>query len=200
MQLSIKTNFPDIQKQLDGLREDVRNKATPRALNRTIEQARTDMSREIRQEFVLSADEVRQQLRIRRAGFRRGQLTIEAALIGGRAKGRSLNLIRFIERKTTIAQGRKRAKAGTQNQLFVQIKRTGGKKSLGPKAFIGNKGRTVFERVGSKRLPIKPLRTIDVAQMFNTRRINQAVVRKMHEKFHAIFAREVAFYTRKFGR
>lgn len=200
MQLSIKTNFPDIQKQLDGLQQDIAQKASVRAVNRTIEQARTDMSREIRQEFVLSVDEVRQQLRIRRAGFKGGRLTIEAALVGGRPGGRSLNLIRFVERKTTIAEGKRRKKAGTQEQLFVKIKRAGGKKALGPKAFIGNKGRTVFERVGSKRLPIKPLRTIDVAQMFNTRRINDAVTRKMREKFPVIFAREVAFYTRKFGR
>jgi hypothetical protein len=199
VQLSIQTNFPDIQKQLEQMREDIASKATARAINRTIEQARTDMSREIRQEFVLTADEVRSQLRIRRASFRGGRLTIEAALIGGRANGRSLNLIRFVERKTTIAEGKRRKKAGTQEQLFVKIKRAGGKKALGPKAFIGNKGRTVFERVGAKRLPIRPLRTIDVAQMFNTRRINDAVTRKMREKFPAIFAREAAFYLRKFA-
>jgi hypothetical protein len=198
MQLSIKANFPAIQKQLDSLREDIASKATARAINRTIEQARTDMSREIRQEFVLTAEEVRSQLRIRRAGFSKGRLTIEAALIGGRPNGRSLNVIRFIERKVTLAEGKRRKKQGTQDQLFLKIKRSGGRKSLGPKAFIGNKGRTVFERVGKGRLPIKPIRTIDVAQMFNTRRINDAVTRKMREKFPAIFAREAAFYTRKF--
>lgn len=200
MQLSITTNFPAIQKQLDGLREDIASKATTRAINRTIEQAKTDMSREIRQEFVLSADEVRQQLRIRRAGFRRGQLTIEAALIGGKAKGRSLNLIRFIEKKPGKREQRKRDKAeGSRQQLRFQIKRAGGKKII-PGAFIGNKGRTVFIRQGAKRLPVKALRTVDVAQMFNTRRINDAVTRKMREKFPVIFAREVAFYTRKFWR
>ena len=199
MQLTISTNFPAIQKQLEQMRSDIAEKATARAVNRTIEQAKTDMSREIRQEFVLTADEVRQQLRIRRAGFKGGRFTIEAALIGGRPKGRSLNIIRFVERKVTRAEGKRRKKAGTQEQLFVQIKRTGGKKALGPKAFIGNKGRTVFERVGKGRLPIKPIRTIDVAQMFNTRRVNAAVVRKMREKFPVIFAREAKFYLSKFG-
>lgn len=199
MQLTISTNFPAIQKQLEQMRSDIAEKAAARAVNRTIEQAKTDMSREIRQEFVLTADEVRQQLRIRRAGFKGGRFTIEAALIGGRPKGRSLNVIRFIERKVTRAEGKRRKKAGTQEQLFVQIKRAGGKKALGPRAFIGNKGRTVFERVGKGRLPIKPIRTIDVAQMFNTRRVNEVVVRKMREKFPVIFAREAAFYLRKFG-
>jgi hypothetical protein len=199
MQLSITSNFPQVQRQLERLRGDIANKAAASAVNKTIEQARTDMSREIRKEFVISAEQVRQQLRIKRASYKGGSLTIEAALIGGRPKGRALNLIRFVEKKASLAEGRKRAKAGTQGEVFVQVKRTGGKKSLGPKAFIGNKGRTVFQRTGDKRLPIKPLRTIDVAQMFNTKRINEAVVRKVREKFPALFAREAAFYLQRFG-
>lgn len=211
MQLSIKTNFPDIQKQLDSLQQDIAQKASVRAVNRTIEQARTDMSREIRQEFVLTADEVRQQLRIVKAGFKGGQLTIQAALIGGKPKGRSLNLIRFVEKTVTLAAARRRMKAGEGGrqqlknggynnkalELRFKIKRTGGKKVI-KGAFIGNKGRTVFIRQGAKRLPIDALRTIDVAQMFNTKRINRAVVDKLKTKFPEIFAREVAFYTRKF--
>lgn len=199
MELSITTNFPEVQRQLERLHKDIAGKATTSAVNKTIEQARTDMSREIRQEFNITAEQVRQQLRIKRAFYKGGQLTIEAALIGGRPKGRALNLIRFVEKSATLAQGRKRAKAGTQNQVFVQIKRKGGKKPLGPKAFIGNKGRTVFERIGDKRTPIKPLRTIDVAQMFNTKSINTSVLRKVREKFPAIFQREAAFYLSKFG-
>ena len=212
MQLSIKTNFPEVQKQLDNLREDIRDKATVRAVNRTIEQARTDMSREIRQEFVLTAEEVRSQLRVTKAGFKGGQLSIQAALIGGKAKGRSLNLIRFVEKAVTLAAAKRRMKAGEGGrqqlrnggyndkalELRFKIKRTGGKKVI-KGAFIGNKGRTVFIRQGAKRLPIDALRTIDVAQMFNTKRINRAVLDKMRTKFPEIFAREAKFYLSKFG-
>jgi hypothetical protein len=197
--LSIQADFSDIQRRLDALQQDIGDRALARAVNRTIEQAKTDMSREIRQEFVMSADQVRQQLRIERASFKGGRLTIQAALIAGRKNGRSQNVIRFVEKKTSLAAGRKRAKAGTQSQVFVKIKRTGGFKPLGAKAFIGNKGRTVFERVGPGRLPIKPVRTIDVAQMFNTKRIRSAVIRKMQTKFPEIFAHEVQFYLQKFG-
>jgi hypothetical protein len=197
--LTVKTNFPEVQRKLDALRSDIRDKALVRAVNRTVEQARTDMSREIRSEFVLSAEQVRSQLRIVSARFVRGQAVIEARLVGGRRNGRSLNLIRFVEKTVTLAEGKRRKKAGTAGQLFVKIKRKGGRKSLGPKAFIGNKGRTVFQRVGKERLPIKALSTIDVAQMFNTKRINAAVVRKMREKFPAIVAHEIKFYTQKFG-
>jgi hypothetical protein len=198
MQLSITTNFPDVQRQLERLRQDIAGKASASAVNKTIEQARTDMSREIRAEFNLQASEVRQQLRIKRAYFKAGNLTIEAALIGGRPKGRALNLIRFVTNKGRLAK-RKGKGSKTSPGLMVQIKRTGGKKALGPNAFIGNAGRTVFQRTGDKRLPIKPLRTIDVAQMFNTKRINEAVVRKVREKFPALFAREAAFYLQRFG-
>jgi hypothetical protein len=213
VQLSIQTNFPSIQKQLEQMREDIASKATARAINRTIEQARTDMSREIRQEFVLTADEVRSQLKIRRATFKTGKLEITAALIGGKPKGRSLNMIRFVKKVVTLAAARRRMKAGEGGrqqlknggynnkalELEFKIKRTGPAKRV-KGAFIGNKGRTVFVRQkGSKRLPIDALRTIDVAQMFNAKRINRAVVNKMQAKFPEIFAREVAFYTKKFG-
>lgn len=197
--LSVRADFAGVQRKLDALQKDVRDQALVRAVNRTTEQARTDMSREIRAEFVMSAQQVREQLRVVRAGFKAGRAFIEASLIGGRAKGRSLNLIRFVERSTTLAESRRRLKQGTQASLFVKIKRQGGKKSLGPKAFIGNQGRTVFERVGDKRLPIKAKTTIDVAQMFNTKRINAAVLRKLRAKFPAIVDREIAFYVRKFN-
>ena len=198
MQISIKTNFPQVQKALDQLREDIADKATARAINRTMEQAKTDMGREIRKEFVLTADEVRAQLRVVRASFKGGRLFIQAALIGGRPKGRSLNLIRFVEQKAGKRELAKRKKAeGEKPQLRFKIKRAGGAQVI-PGAFIGNKGRTVFIRQGPKRLPVKALRTIDVAQMFNARRINSVVTSKIREKFPVIFAREAAFYLRKF--
>ena len=69
MQLSITTNFPEVQRKLDLLRSDVASKAAARAVNRTIQQARTAMSREIRQEFMVDARLLRERLRIKRATF-----------------------------------------------------------------------------------------------------------------------------------
>lgn len=199
MRLSIETNFRDVARQLKTLQQDIATKATASALNKTVAQAKTSMAREITKEFNLSAAEVREKLRIRRATARGGLVSIEAVLEAtGKAKGRGLNLIRFVEKSTSLAQARKRGKAGTLNQLHVQIKRTGGKKALGS-AFIANKGRTVFVRVGKERLPIKALTTIDVQQMFNTKRINGVVVKAIEDKFPRIFANEVRFYTAKFN-
>ena len=67
MKFDIKTNFPDVQRALIQLRTDVASKATASALNRTVAQAKTAMSREIRAEFNLSAGKVNESLRITRA-------------------------------------------------------------------------------------------------------------------------------------
>lgn len=199
VKLSIETNFRDVARQLKTLQQDIATKATASALNKVVAQAKTAMGREITREFNLPAAEVREKLRIRRATARGGLVAIEAVLEASRkAKGRGLNLIRFLEKSTSLAQARNRGKAGTLNQLHVQIKRTGGRKALGS-AFIGNKGRTVFVREGKARLPIKALTTIDVAQMFNTKRINAKVVQLIQQRFPAIFSNEVRFFTARFN-
>ena len=199
MQLTISTNFPKVQAALDALQADVRDRALASAINKTLEQAKTGMVREITAEFNVKAAYVRDRLRIRKAFFK-ARFEIEGSLIGGKAGAkRSANIIAFVERVVTLAEGKRRAKAGTREQLFVRIKKGGPAVPL-KGAFIGNDGRTVFERVGKSRLPIKPVQVIDVAQMFNTRRINAKVVQLMRDKFPDIFAREARFYTDRFNR
>jgi hypothetical protein len=206
MEIQITTNFPSVSARLARLQQDVGNRALASAVNKTLALARTQMTREITQEFAVSAGYVRDRLRIRRATARGGRLTIEGSLIGGGVRGRkrSANIIAFVEKSVTLAEARKRAKAGTRRALFVKIKRKGGKKLLegkyGHGAFIGNKGRTVFEREGDKRLPIRPVQTIDVAQMFNTRRINDAVVRLMRQRFGGIFDNEARVFIARFNQ
>ena len=199
MKLSITTNFPAVQRKLEQLRSDIAGKALVSAMNKTIDQAKTQMSREITAEFNVKSAYVKDRLRVRPASLKAGALRLEASLIGGDGKRRSANIIAFVERKVSLAEGRRRMKAGTLNQLFVKVKRTGATKPLGP-AFIGNKGRTVFVRQGKDRLPIKPVQVIDVAQMFNVKKINRAVVASMTEKFPAIFEREARFYLDRFNR
>jgi urease beta subunit len=186
--LSIATNFPDVKRQMDRLQSDIRDQATKRALDRTVEQARTEMQRQITGEFNLTARKVREKLFIRRASAKGGRFSLEAVLSSRDPSGkrRAINLINFQARQT---------KAG----LTFKVKKAGGR-SVIKSGFIGNKGRTAFKRVGKERLPIKPLQTIDVPQMFNTRRINAKVVKKIEAVFPVIFAREVNFYAQRFGR
>jgi hypothetical protein len=203
MEISISHNFPDVQRKLDRLQADVGNRALASAVNKTLAIGRTKMTREIASEFNVTAGYVRERLRIRRASARGARYTIEGGLIGGRGRKRAANIIAFIEKTVSLAEARKRAKAGTQRALFVRIKRKGGKKQVNGKyghgAFIGNKGRTVFEREGKARLPIQPVQTIDVPQMFNARRINEAVVRAMQLNFGRIFDAEARFFVAKFN-
>jgi hypothetical protein len=188
VKLTISHDFKAIERQLKTLQEDIAKKATVRALNRTVEQARTDMSREIRQTYNLSAAKVREKLFIKRARFTQGSLRIEAELSSSGPKGRrAVNIINFQARQT-------------KKGLTAKIKKQGGRVLVAKRGFIGNKGRTAFTRVGDERLPIRPLQTIDVPQMFNAKRINSVVVRKIREKFPTIWEREVRYYTARFGK
>jgi len=201
MQINIRTNFPDVAKALGDVQDKLASQVLARSLNRTIEQARTEMSRQIRAEYNLSAAKVGEKLRIKRATFTKGQFEMAAELFSKNPDNRrgSINLINFSARET---------KAG----LTFKIKKRGGRGKIGP-GFIGNKGQTAFIRtgeqkrvmtrgvnVGKLREPIRPLRTIDVPQMFNTRRINAAVQAAMHAKFPAIFQRELAFAMSRLNR
>ena len=183
MQISIKTNFPDVQRKLDQLQQDVRAKVSASAVNKTMEQARTQMIREITGEFAVKASFVRERLRISRASFKQGAFSIQASLSGtGKI---SANVIAFSARQVSTG-------------VSVKIKKAGGRKII-TGAFIGNKGRTVFKRVGAKRLPIKAVATINVPQMFNQKRINAAVVAAIKDRFPTIFEREAKFYVARFN-
>ena len=197
MRLSIRTNFPEVEAALRNLRQDVRDRVTARALNRSIEQARTQMVREITSEYAVKAAQVRDRLRIKRATFKAGALGLEAALESPQGRGRAQNVIRFSARQT--AQG-----------VTVKIKKKEPRKLIRG-VFIANKGRTVFERVPGTKMrsrrwgkqhgqQVRPVQTIDVPQMFNTNRIAMAVTAALQGRFPAIFSRELAWAMTQFNR
>lgn len=186
MQFSIKTNFPDVQRALNILQKEVAGKAVASALNKVTAQAKTAMSREIRAEFVLPAAKVNQALRVNRARVASGRFSLEASLESPSKRGRSLNLANFAPLRR--GQG-----------VSVKIKRGGARKVI-KGAFLINGGKTLMIRTGQKRLPIKALQTIDVAQMFNTKRINAKVVRLIEQRFPTIFEIEARFFTNRFNQ
>jgi len=211
--VTIKTNILDVSHALDQLRTDIRERAAVSAVNKTMAKSKTAMTRVITREFNVTAGYVRERLNVERARFSGGKAVIAAALTGSGARGakRSANLIAFVERSVSIAQARKRMAAGEGGtyrlgastmtkalQLRFKIKR-GSQPKVITGAFIGNKGRTVFIREGQSRLPIKALSTVDVPQMFNTRRLNEQVVRAIEDDFPGIFEHEVKFYTDRFN-
>jgi len=185
MQINLTTNFSDVARQLDRLQKDIADKAVASALNKTVAQGKTAMSREIRSEFNLSASTVNQSLRIQRASAIRGRFQLSAALESPTKRGRSLNLARFSARQT-------------RKGVTFKVKRNGPRQLI-PGAFLINAGKTVMIRTGKTRLPIKAIQTIDVAQMFNTRRINAKVVQLIKARFPEIFANDARFFTAKFN-
>lgn len=192
--ISIKSTFPEVARALQRLPDEVANPAMARTLNRTVEQGRTQMARDISREYNLSYSTTRARLRITRARATRSQLMLRATLD---AKGKhGMNLIHFVERSVSLAEGRRRAKTGTLGHVGFRIKRGGGTQFIrGPRAaFIANAGRTLFRRMGKTRLPIEPVTTIDVPAMFSAQRINNAVRAVMLARFPAVFAREARFF------
>lgn len=191
--ISIRNNFPEVAAKLDILGRNIGDKALVRALNKTIDQGKTQMARQISQEFRVSVGTVKERLKVIKAS-RKGNWHFTATLQAtSKAKGRSMNLIAFVTRgKVSKAAAKRSGRTDLAGQLQFQIKRGGGRKAI-KGAFIGNLGRTVFIRTGKERLPIKALNTIDIGQMFNTRRVNKVVKQVMLDKFPANFKHEVAW-------
>lgn len=201
MQLNIKlTGLDEARKRLKALSTITGDKAMAMALNKTAAKGKTEVNRAITQRYAIKASEVSNSVSVRSASAKQGgQLQASISIFGSAKKqGRSLNLIHFTERMVTMAQGRKRTKDGTQNQLrFKVIKSAGLKTILGDStlkngAFIGNKGRTVFQRVGKARLPIKPVQVIGVGQMFNFRPITERVINRINREFLTEVDRAIA--------
>lgn len=189
--IDIKSDIDKLSRNMTRLGKELQDKAIRMAINKTGDKARTEMTRAITSEFAIKASEVRPNLRVRRAstgGLNKLSAVLHAFASG--RKGRSLNLIRFMERKVSLAEARRRDKKGTRNQLGFQIKKRGGIKQI-KGAFVGNDGRTIFIREGDARTPIKALQTIDVPQMFNTKRINERVVKRIKKEFPIEFERAV---------
>jgi hypothetical protein len=189
--ISISNNFPAIARRLDRLPDEIGNKAMVRALNKTIDQGKTEMARNISSEYRIGVGEAKKRLSVQRATAK-GALLFTATLEATRrGKGRSMNLIAFVSKgKVSKASAKRQGKSHLAGQLQFQIKRGGGKKVM-PGAFIGNKGRTVFIRLGDERKPIAAVNTIGVPSMFNARKINSVVRAVLLQKFRANFDREL---------
>ena len=165
IQIDIRPDLRAVERELSRLQDGLRDRVIAAAINKTADKARAEMTRQITGEFNIKAKDVRAQLKVRRATAKGAMLVAELEAMSKLGGRRSLNLIHFAARQT--AKG-----------VTIKVKRGGARKLIAG-AWIGNDGRTVFQRVGKQRLPIKALQTIDVPQMFNTRRLNAAVVRKI---------------------
>lgn len=180
MQISIKMEGLESLKRALTMTEKEIDKATVMGINKTATKAKTEMKRAISSEYMVTQREIAPRLSIRKAKRGSIQAWLEPFASPSKPGARSMNLIHFLEKKVTLAEGRRRKKSGTQNQLRFKIKRVGGLKTI-KGAFVGNKGRTIFKRSGKGRLPIEGVQTIGVRAMFSTKKINNRVIAKIRK-------------------
>jgi hypothetical protein len=207
--LTIKHNFPDVIRRLETMRDDIARRALASAMNKTADRGRTAMVKAITAEFAIKAGDVREQIEVQRARAGAGVLLVSVAAFGRRRGHRSRNVMVFAA-KQAHGRARKRVRFKTARGWItrdvpigggvkVKIRRNEGRKLI-PGAFIANEGRTVFMRVPGQGRKIRAVETIDVPQMFNTRRINEKVVQQMLAKFPDIFANEAKYFISRFNQ
>lgn len=182
----------EVKRSLSRLGADLRDRAAAMAINKVAAKANTELARAVTAEFNIKQSEVKNSVAIRRASAKGREVTATISVFGSPTKiGRSMNVVRFMEKSITMAEAKKRAKRGE----LVTIGKHGRmypilgfkfKKGAGVKhikgAFIGNKGRTVFVRTGDKRLPIKAVQMIGVSQMFSTKTVNRRVMDRIDKE------------------
>lgn len=186
IKFSVKVDDSATRKALKKLQVDMQAKVLQPAINKVAEKARAEINRAIPAEFAVKAGEVRNAINLRKA--RSGNLEAVIEIFGStRKRGRSLNLVHFLAavqaagraHKVRGAKVTKKDLAALDRELGFLIKRAGGVKKIAG-AFVGNKGHTVFRRVGKDRLPIEPMQVIGFSQMFNSRRISKRVMDKIN--------------------
>lgn len=195
----------DVQSMLRGLTGPDKDKAIQMAINKTADKGRAELNRAITQQYAIRATEVRNSVTMRRAHKNQSVTTATINIFGSPSKrGRSMNMIHFMQ---VLSSGLKRngKRASKKNinalagQLGFVVKKGGGIKKI-EGAFLGNKGRTVFHRLGKDRLPIEPMQVIGVSQMFNSRAIRGRVMAKMSDDFEVELNRAIkALIDRKFS-
>lgn len=179
-----------VKRELSRISSELKQgQATSAAINKVAEKAKAEINRQIVGRYAVKATEVRSSVSIRRASPTGGRLQAVVDIFGSPSRrGRSMNMVRFLAALQAAGQAHrargstagKKALAALGKQLGFQILRGGALKQI-PGAFVGNRGRTVFRRVGRERLPIEPVQVIGVSQMFSSRSIRAAVLRKISD-------------------
>ncbi|OIR10986.1 hypothetical protein GALL_71570 [mine drainage metagenome] len=193
--------------KLGKVPEIVQEKAAAAAINKTVAKAKTEMVRQITREYAVKASDVRPQLNVSKASWKSGKMTGTLHAFAVHKGHRSRNVILFDAKAVQGTGAPKRINVHFPDGKWrtitvregggvsVKIKRNGGRRLI-KGAFIGNKGRTVFIRTGDGR-QIKPVETLDIPQMFNTRKINEAVIQRVRAEFPVEMQRALKLYMPK---
>jgi hypothetical protein len=189
IRFDVRTDFRDALRGLRDLDRKVQDRVVSRALNAVAEKTKTEARIQIHKEYNLASSDIGSMLSVVKARSQLRQLSVK---ITARSKrGRSLNLIRFVEKRVTLAEARRRRRSDTLDRLRVKIKRASGYKMLGKPdwaaglPFIMTNRRTGGTFVGARETgnKVRGVYTIDVPQMFNSKRINALLWAKIQREF-----------------
>jgi hypothetical protein len=208
----MRTRFPEVVDRLNKLVvEDLGNKALVSAMNKVMARARTAMVKAIVAIYAIKASDVREQITVDKARInRRGVKAVATLQAFGRRKGHRSRNVMLFSALQVFGRYTKRVRINTGRGwitrdvpigggVTVQIKRGAGRKLI-KGAFIGNEGRTVFQRRPGSGRKIFAVETIDVPQMFNTRTINRQVIKVIEDRFPNIFAHEAEWFLSRYNQ
>ncbi len=136
-----------LDKVLAALNPDVVKKAAVRSLNDLGEQLKNQTVKEAREKYNVPSGTFKKKLKVKKANYSNMKWSME---IPG---DRKMNLIHF---------GARQVKKG----VSVKVLKTGARKVV-KGAFIANGGKTVFQRKGKERLPIKTVTALSPSQMIS---------------------------------
>lgn len=202
IKLALRYDATAVMKKLTQLKDGLAEKVATRALNRIADQVRTQATREISGQFNLTSTQVRQRITIGRASVAQNKLSVEVAVPMVKGRYRALHISDLKGTKdlrnafgrvagNTMRMAKRDRKGNIVTKAGVQYSILKGKTQTKPHAFIApgkNSGKLiVFQRadINNPKSKLQAQYLIDVPQMFNARRIKDALVKLIDAKLPA---------------
>jgi hypothetical protein len=162
------------------------------ALNRTLDHAITQVGRIVPKAYAVKAKDVKNSFA---GGIKRPTKTDLTASIT--SKGHTLSLANFPHNP------KQPPSSGEKYKVKATIRRDKGSQTINtsPKPFVATTGAksddkvqyNVFRRVGSKRLPIKIIRTLSIPQMITNEGVGELIQKSASEKLEERITHEVNY-------
>lgn len=183
-------------KQVDRLASELKEfpkevgEATRLALNRTIDHAITKAGQIVPKYYAIKSSEVKASFS---GGVKKPTKTNLTASVT--SVGHTLSFAHFPYTPKTPKRG---GKSVFQNVVMVTIKKNKGK-VMSTKGFVATTGAkseektqfNVFKRLGNKRLPIAPIRTLSIPQMITAEGVDKQIVDAASSKFEERLEHEI---------
>lgn len=150
-------SFQDFDKVRGSFDPKIVRKALRTTITRTARKARTEVSKQIRQEYTVKARTIKETVSLRTERKAEDVVSILSY------RGGSLPIDRFSVTQRTV-----RSASGPRRGVSVRIRKGGGRKVLkGGFKLRGQKEDPTMERAGDSRLPINRVTSLSVPQMIN---------------------------------